>query len=94
MNDHPEDGQSAWLLSRAKTSLGELDTAMTLAESALAFDDTNPAYHVQIALVAGKHGQGFAGLPKQLTLVRRARERTPTPPLPPSIPIILPPCTA
>jgi len=73
VNDHPEDGQSAWLLSRAKTSLGELDTAMNLAETALATDDANPAYHVQVALVAGKMAQG-AGLLKQLTLVRRAKK--------------------
>jgi tetratricopeptide (TPR) repeat protein len=73
VKDHPEDAQSAWLLSRAKTALGELDTAMTLAEAALATDDANPAYHIQIALVAGKMAQG-AGLLKQLTLVRRARK--------------------
>ena len=73
VKDQPEDGQSAWLLSRAKASLGELDTAMTLAEAALATDDANPAYHVQAALVAGKMAQG-AGLLKQLTLVRRAKK--------------------
>jgi tetratricopeptide (TPR) repeat protein len=70
---HPEDGQSAWLLSRAKASLGDLDAAMSLADAALVTDGTNPAYHLQVALVAGKMAQG-AGLLKQLTLVRRAKK--------------------
>jgi tetratricopeptide (TPR) repeat protein len=74
---HPEDGQSAWLLSRAKASLGDLDTAMSLAEAALATDDANGAYHLQVALVAGKMAQG-AGLLKQLTLVRRAKKELDT----------------
>jgi tetratricopeptide (TPR) repeat protein len=73
VKEHPEDGQSAWLLSRSKASLGDLDSAMSLAEAALATDDTNPAFHVQVALVAGKMAQG-AGLMKQLTLVHRARK--------------------
>ena len=73
VKEHPEDGNSAWLLSRAKASLGDLEAAMPLAEAALATDDANPAYHVQVALVAGRQAQGVSLL-KQLTLVRRARK--------------------
>jgi tetratricopeptide (TPR) repeat protein len=73
VRDHPEDGHAAWLLSRGEAALGALDTAMTLAEAALATDEANPAYHIQIALVAAKMAQG-SGLLKQLTLVRLARK--------------------
>jgi tetratricopeptide (TPR) repeat protein len=69
----PDDAPAAWLLSRAKASLGEMDDAMKLAEAALALDSSNPAYHVQVAAVAGRLAEK-AGLLKQLTYAKRARQ--------------------
>jgi tetratricopeptide (TPR) repeat protein len=74
---NPQDGKSAWLLSRAKSALGDLDGSMALAEAALATDDNNAAYHLQVAVAAGKQAQG-ANLLKQLTLVRRAKKELDT----------------
>jgi tetratricopeptide (TPR) repeat protein len=72
-NERPEDGQIAWLLSRARAALGDLDDAMKLAETALASDDDNPAYHVQAAAVAGKLAEK-ASLLRRLNYARRARQ--------------------
>jgi tetratricopeptide (TPR) repeat protein len=69
----PDDAPAAWLLSRAKAALGELDDAMKLAESALAADPSNADYHVQVAAVAGRIAEK-ATLLKQLTYARRARQ--------------------
>ncbi|HXJ41915.1 MAG TPA: tetratricopeptide repeat protein [Bryobacteraceae bacterium] len=67
------DPKSMWLLSRAKAALGKLDEAMTLAESALAAEPTNAAYHVQVAAVSGRLAEK-AGLLKKLGYVRRAKQ--------------------
>ncbi len=71
--ERPQDGRIAWLLSRARAALGDLDEAMTLAETALSSDDTNAAYHVQAAAVAGRLAEK-ASLLKRLTYARRARQ--------------------
>jgi hypothetical protein len=52
--DPKASARIAWMLSRAKAALGKLDEAMTLAETALAGDTPSPAYHVQVAAVAGR----------------------------------------
>jgi tetratricopeptide (TPR) repeat protein len=70
---YPDDAPAAWLLSRAKAALGDLDEALKLAESALAADPSNAAYHVQVAAVAGRLAEK-SGLLKQLTYARRARQ--------------------
>jgi tetratricopeptide (TPR) repeat protein len=69
----PDNAPTAWLLSRAKGALGELDEAMSLAEAALAADPTNADYHVQAAAVAGRLAEK-ASLLKQLTYAKRARQ--------------------
>jgi len=73
VRSYPEDISAAWLLSRAKAELGELDEALTLAESALRADPSNPAYHVQVAAVAGRLAEK-ASLFRQLSFARRARQ--------------------
>lgn len=69
----PEDGRIAWMLSRAKAELGDLDEALKLAESALASDESNPAYHVQVAAVSGRLAR-HSSLLKQLSFARRAKK--------------------
>ena len=73
VRDQPDDAPAAWLLSRAKAALGEVDDAMKLAEAALAADPSNAAYHVQVAAVAGRVAEK-SSLLKQLTFARRARQ--------------------
>jgi tetratricopeptide (TPR) repeat protein len=63
----------SWMLSRAKAALGKPDDAMTLAETALAADKSNAAYHVQVAAVAGRLAEK-ASLLKRLAYIRRARQ--------------------
>jgi tetratricopeptide (TPR) repeat protein len=69
----PADGRIAWMMSRAKAALGQLDDALKLAEAALASDDSNAAYHVQVAAVCGRLAQ-TSGLLKQLSFARRAKK--------------------
>ncbi len=74
---NPEDANLAWLLSRAKAGLGDLDTALNLAEKALLSDNANAAYHVQVAAVVGRMAEK-ASLMKQLGLAKRARKELDT----------------
>jgi tetratricopeptide (TPR) repeat protein len=69
----PHEANAAWLLSRAEAALGNLDDAMTLAESALAEDNTAAAYHVQVAAVAGRLAEK-ASLFKQLGFAKRIKQ--------------------
>jgi len=69
----PEDGRIVWMLSRAKAALGEPDEALKLAETALASDDSNAAYHVQLAAVSGRLARS-SSLLKQLSFARRAKK--------------------
>ena len=69
----PQDARVAWMLSRAKASLGKLDEAMTLAQSAVAAEPSNAAYHVQVAAVAGRLA-GKASLFRKLGYVNQARQ--------------------
>lgn len=71
--DRPHDANAAWLLSRSEAALGNLDDAMKLAEAALAEDNTNAEYHVQIAAVAGRMAQK-ANLFQQLGYAKRVRQ--------------------
>jgi tetratricopeptide (TPR) repeat protein len=71
--DAQASARIAWMQSRAKAALGKLDEAMPLAETALAADASNAAYHVQVAAVAGRLAEK-AGLLKRLSYVRRARQ--------------------
>jgi tetratricopeptide (TPR) repeat protein len=65
------------MLSRAKAALGESDDALKLAEAALASDESNPAYHVQVAAVSGRLARG-SSLLKQLSFARRAKKELDT----------------
>ena len=69
----PQDGRIAWMLSRAKAALGDLDGALTLAEAALESDESNPEYHVQVAAVTGRLARS-SSLLKQLSFARRAKK--------------------
>jgi tetratricopeptide (TPR) repeat protein len=73
VNQRPEDPQAAWMLSRAKAALGKLDEAMALAETALAQNPANAAYHVQVAAVAGRLAEK-ANLFRKLGYVKQARQ--------------------
>jgi tetratricopeptide (TPR) repeat protein len=77
LKDRPDDGQIAWMLSRAKAATGKLDEAMTLAETALVSDASNAEYHVQAAAVAGRLAEK-ASLLKRLGYVRRAKQELDT----------------
>lgn len=77
INQHPASGQAAWLLARAKAGLGDLDAALKLAETALATDPDNAAYHLQIAAVSGRMAEK-ASMFKQLALARRAKKELDT----------------
>jgi tetratricopeptide (TPR) repeat protein len=68
----PKDGEVAWLLSRAKAALGDLDSALRLAELAVTTNEANAAYRVQLASVAGRLAER-ASLFKQLGLARRTK---------------------
>jgi tetratricopeptide (TPR) repeat protein len=69
----PDDAKIAWLLSLARAELGDLDSALALAEQALAGDQSNAAYHLQVAAVAGRMAEK-AGLLKKLTFGTRAKK--------------------
>src|SRR5579863_8186064 len=73
VQQHPHDANAAWLLSRAEAALANLDDAMTLAEAALAEDNSNPNYHVQVAAAAGRLAQK-ASLMKQLGYAKRIKQ--------------------
>ena len=51
---HPNDAQSAYLLSQVKEAFGDLDAALKLAEKAVQLDGRKAAYHYQLAEVCGK----------------------------------------
>ncbi len=70
---HPENGQALWLLSRAKSWIGDLDEAFKLIDAAVALDENIAAYHVQAAAVAGRLAQK-ANMLKQLSLARRVKK--------------------
>ncbi len=74
---NPGDANLAWLLARAKAGLGDLESALKLAERALVADDSNSAYHVQVAAAAGRMAEK-ASLLKQLGLARRAKKELDT----------------
>jgi tetratricopeptide (TPR) repeat protein len=73
LQQSPRDANAAWLLSRAESGLGNLDEALTLAESALAADPSRANYHVQVAAVAGRLAQK-ASLMKQLGYAKRVKQ--------------------
>lgn len=67
------DAETSWLLSRAKAALGELETALELAERAVSADESNAAYRVQLAAVEGRMAEK-ASLFKQLGFAKRAKK--------------------
>lgn len=68
-----QSSQYFWQLSRAQLGLGELGPSMDSAEKALAADPKNPAYHVQVAAVAGRTAER-ASMFKQLSLAKRVKK--------------------
>lgn len=70
---NPRNAPALWLLSRAKSWLGELDEAFKLIDEAIAINDKIAAYHVQAAAVAGRMALK-ASLLKQLGLARRVKK--------------------
>lgn len=73
LKERPQDAKVAWMLSRAKASLGKLDEAMTLAQSASTAEPSNAAYHVQVAAVAGRLAEK-ANLFRKLGYVNQAKQ--------------------
>jgi predicted Zn-dependent protease len=70
---HPEDAKAAYLLAQAEGALGNLDTALKLAETAVALEPANADYHAQIAAQCGRIAQS-APLFKQIAYGRRAKK--------------------
>jgi tetratricopeptide (TPR) repeat protein len=74
---HPDDAHAAYLLSRAEGPLGNLDAAMKYAETAVALEPNNAAYHAQVASACGLMAQA-AGLLKAFGYARRAKKELDT----------------
>jgi tetratricopeptide (TPR) repeat protein len=51
---NPSDAQAAYLLSRVKVAFGDLDGALKPAQQAVALEDGNSNYHIQLAEVYGE----------------------------------------
>ena len=51
---NPRDAQAVWLLSRIKLAFGDLDGALVPAQQAVALEDGNSDYHLQLAEVYGE----------------------------------------
>jgi tetratricopeptide (TPR) repeat protein len=73
----PSDALSTYYLSKAEGALGNLDLSLKLAEKAVASDDQNARYHVQLAAACGRLAQ-TSGLLKQLGYARRAKKELDT----------------
>lgn len=69
----PDNATALWLLSKSWSGLGRMDTALELAERAVALDTGNAVYHVQLAAVLGRVAER-ASIFKQLGLARRAKK--------------------
>lgn len=69
----PMDADAAWMLSKALIGLGDLDGALQFAERAVALDEDNAGYHVQLGAVLGRAAEK-ASIFKQLGLARRTRK--------------------
>ncbi len=69
----PKDAAAAYLLSRVRAALGDLDGALKLAETAIHQDKGNADYHVQMAAVLGRMAEK-ANMLKQLSYAHRARQ--------------------
>ncbi len=54
---NPGDARSAYLLSEVKSTFGDLDAALDLAEKAVAADGKNADYHFQLATVCGQKAE-------------------------------------
>ena len=70
---HPDDPQLAYQLSRIRLAFGDAEASLKLAEQALAQDGKNPRYHHQVAEACIAQTEG-AGMFKALGLGRRARQ--------------------
>jgi tetratricopeptide (TPR) repeat protein len=51
---HPEDAQTLYLLAQVKVAFNKLDEALTLAQRAVALDDKNSYYHLELGIVYGE----------------------------------------
>jgi tetratricopeptide (TPR) repeat protein len=70
---HADDAEALYYLSKAEGALGNTDVALKLADRAVALEDTNSKYHVQLAAACGRLAQ-TASLMKQLGYARRAKK--------------------
>ena len=51
---NPRDARAAWLLSQIKLAFGDLEGALSPAQQAVALEDGNSDYHLQLAQVYGE----------------------------------------
>jgi len=51
---HREDAQTLYLLAQVKVAFNKLDEALTLAQRAVALDDKNSYYHLELGIVYGE----------------------------------------
>lgn len=69
----PNDAQAAYLLSRVRLALGDVENALKLAEKAAALDSRNADYQYQLAQVHGRMAQK-AGMFRAMSLARSCRK--------------------
>lgn len=74
---NPNDAQAAYLLSAIKLAFGDLNTALQLAQKAVALDGKNGRYHYQLASVYGEMAEK-ASIFKQLGLAHKFRDEAET----------------
>jgi tetratricopeptide (TPR) repeat protein len=74
---HPDDAQAIYMLSQAEGALGNLDSSLKLAETAVALDPANAKYHAQLAASCGRLAQSSTLL-KTLQYARRAKKELDT----------------
>lgn len=71
---NPNDARTFYLLSRVKLAFRDYDTAMQLAEEAVAQDDKNAYYHWQLGQVCGDMTDASGvGMFKKMGLAKRYR---------------------
>ena len=73
MKANPSDAEAAALLSSVREAYGDLDAALSLAETAVKLEPKVAEYHWQLAQVVGEMAQR-ASVFKQFGLARRYRQ--------------------
>jgi tetratricopeptide (TPR) repeat protein len=70
---NPNSPQTLYLLSQVREAFGDLESALKLADRALALDTSKAEYHYQVAVVCGELARK-ANVLRQLSLARRTQK--------------------